>query len=180
MAPAASATVAGLVRRAISMRGTWCSRSSSAGVRARACSGRSTPAVQPRCRSFKRTWRSGRCASAPGLTSASTRSSSPASPSARAPSPARPRAFSTCVMKRLLNTGTTVAIPYADLQAQYRALQGEIDAAIHDVVASAQYVLGPAVGSFEKAFAEYCDVGHTVAVNSGTSALHLALLAAGI
>jgi len=73
-----------------------------------------------------------------------------------------------------------VAIPYADLQAQYRALQREIDAAIHDVLASAQFVLGPAVAAFEQSFAAYCGVAHTVAVNSGTSALHLALLAAGI
>ena len=73
-----------------------------------------------------------------------------------------------------------MTIPYADLPAQYRALQPEIDAAIHEVLASAQFVLGPAVASFERAFAAYCGVAEAVGVNSGTSALHLALLAAGI
>jgi dTDP-4-amino-4,6-dideoxygalactose transaminase len=71
-------------------------------------------------------------------------------------------------------------IPYADLKAQYRELQPEIDAAIHAVLESAEFVLGPAVSSFERDFAAYCGTAETVAVNSGTSALHLALLAAGV
>ena len=47
-------------------------------------------------------------------------------------------------------------------------------------IESAQFVLGPEVAAFEERFAAYCDVRHCVAVNSGTSALHLALLAAGV
>ncbi len=45
---------------------------------------------------------------------------------------------------------------------------------------STQFVLGPEVAAFEKRFAAYCNVDHCLAVNSGTSALHLALLAAGV
>src|SRR5262245_66169336 len=71
-------------------------------------------------------------------------------------------------------------IPFADLQAQYQRLKPEIDAAVLRVLDSAQFVLGPAVSSFEQNFAKYCDVREAVGVNTGTSALHLALLAAGV
>jgi dTDP-4-amino-4,6-dideoxygalactose transaminase len=71
-------------------------------------------------------------------------------------------------------------IPFLDLKAQYRQLKPEIDAAIGRAIDSAQFVLGPEVEAFEERFASYCNVRHCVAVNSGTSALHLALLAAGI
>ena len=71
-------------------------------------------------------------------------------------------------------------IPLVDLQTQYRRLKPEIEAAVGRVLESAQFVLGPAVESFEREFSAYCSVSHTVAVNSGTSALHVALLAAGI
>ncbi|WP_148287898.1 DegT/DnrJ/EryC1/StrS family aminotransferase, partial [Rhodopseudomonas sp. B29] len=71
-------------------------------------------------------------------------------------------------------------IPFLDLKAQYRQIKPEIDEAIARAVESAHFVLGPEVTAFEKRFAEYCGVGHCLAVNSGTSALHLALLAAGV
>jgi dTDP-4-amino-4,6-dideoxygalactose transaminase len=71
-------------------------------------------------------------------------------------------------------------IPFADLQSQYRGIKSEIDAAIGRVLDSAQFILGDEVAGFERDFAQYCQASETVAVNSGTSALHLALLAAGI
>lgn len=71
-------------------------------------------------------------------------------------------------------------IPFLDLKAQYRQIKSEIDAAVLHVLESSQFVLGPEVVAFEKKFATYCNTTHCVAVNSGTSALHLALLAAGI
>lgn len=71
-------------------------------------------------------------------------------------------------------------IPFVDLRAQHQAIRHELDAAIAAVLARADFVLGPEVEAFEEAFAEYCGVRHAVAVNSGTSALHLALLAAGV
>jgi dTDP-4-amino-4,6-dideoxygalactose transaminase len=71
-------------------------------------------------------------------------------------------------------------IRFLDLQEQYRQIKPEIDAAIFRVVDSGQFVLGPAVAAFEERFAAYCGVKYCVALNSGTSALHLALLAAGI
>src|ERR1700754_2724799 len=59
-------------------------------------------------------------------------------------------------------------------------MKPEIDAAVMRVIEGAQFVLGPEVTAFEERFASYCGVKHCLAVSSGTSALHLALLAAGI
>ena len=71
-------------------------------------------------------------------------------------------------------------IPFLDLKAQYRQIKPQVDAAVARVIDSAQFVLGPDVAAFEDRFAAYCNVDHCRAVNSGTSALHLALLAADI
>jgi dTDP-4-amino-4,6-dideoxygalactose transaminase len=71
-------------------------------------------------------------------------------------------------------------IPYLDLQAQFASIKPEIDRAIADALVSSQYVLGPAVAAFERDFAVYCQAPEAIGVNSGTSALHLALLAAGV
>ena len=71
-------------------------------------------------------------------------------------------------------------IQFLDLKAQYRSIKPEIDGAIARVIESAQFVLGSEVTAFEERFAAYCGVRHCVALNSGTAALHLALLAAGI
>lgn len=72
------------------------------------------------------------------------------------------------------------SVPFLDLQAQYRSISDEVDAAVARVLASAQFVLGPEVEAFESEFAAYCEAAHCLGVNSGTSALHLALLAAGV
>ncbi len=73
-----------------------------------------------------------------------------------------------------------VTIPLVDLKAQYQAIRTEIHGAVIETLDSTQFVLGPAVEDFETRFAAHCQAGHAVAVNSGTSALHLALLAAGV
>jgi dTDP-4-amino-4,6-dideoxygalactose transaminase len=71
-------------------------------------------------------------------------------------------------------------IPFLDLKAQYYSIKPEIDAAVLGVLESSQFVLGQEVEAFENDFAVYCQAKHAIGVNSGTSALHLALLAAGI
>mgnify|MGYP001358066321 CR=1 FL=1 len=71
-------------------------------------------------------------------------------------------------------------IPFSDLPAQYRSIAEELRAAVLGVLESGQYVLGREVAAFEQDFARYIDARHAVAVNTGTSALHLAMLAAGI
>ena len=71
-------------------------------------------------------------------------------------------------------------IPFVDLQAQYRSIEDEVNAAVLGVFASTQFVLGSEVAAFETLFADHVSVERAVGVNSGTSALHLAMLAAGI
>ena len=71
-------------------------------------------------------------------------------------------------------------IPLVDLKAQYRGIRKEIETAVSSVLESGQYVLGSEVAGFEEEFAAYSGARFGIAVNSGTSALHLALLAAGV
>jgi len=71
-------------------------------------------------------------------------------------------------------------IPMVDLKTQYHNLKSEIDRAVLDAMESSQFILGPNVSSFEKEAADYLGANHSVAVASGTDALHLAILAAGI
>ena len=71
-------------------------------------------------------------------------------------------------------------IPLVDLQAQYRSIKEEVDSAVLQVLESGHYVLGEEVASFEAEFAAACGVAHGIGVSSGTSALHLALLAVGV
>jgi dTDP-4-amino-4,6-dideoxygalactose transaminase len=71
-------------------------------------------------------------------------------------------------------------VPYFDLTAQYESLRTEISSVLDSVCGKAAFILGEEVEQFEHSFADYCGVKHCVALNSGTSALHLGLLAAGI
>jgi dTDP-4-amino-4,6-dideoxygalactose transaminase len=71
-------------------------------------------------------------------------------------------------------------IPFVDLKAQYHSIKEEVDAAVLRVLESCQFTLGSEVAEFEREFAAYSGSVHGMGVNTGTSALHLALLAAGI
>jgi dTDP-4-amino-4,6-dideoxygalactose transaminase len=71
-------------------------------------------------------------------------------------------------------------IPYSDLQPQFDSIGDEIRRAVLAVLDSRQFILGRHVEEFERAFGAYCGVEHAIAVNSGTSALHVALLAVGV
>jgi dTDP-4-amino-4,6-dideoxygalactose transaminase len=71
-------------------------------------------------------------------------------------------------------------IPFVDLKAQYNSIKNEINAAVFKSLESTQFVLGSEVVALEEEFSYYCDAKYGIAVNTGTSALHLALLAAGI
>jgi dTDP-4-amino-4,6-dideoxygalactose transaminase len=71
-------------------------------------------------------------------------------------------------------------IPVLDLLAQYAGLRDEVLQALREVADSTTYILGPRVAEFEEAFAAYTGARHCVGVNSGTSALHLALIAADV
>lgn len=71
-------------------------------------------------------------------------------------------------------------IPFVDLHAQYLSIKEEVDAAIHEVLDSSAYILGPAVTAFEKSFAEYIGTQYAIGVDSGTQAIELALRAIGL
>ena len=77
-------------------------------------------------------------------------------------------------------TGESIVIPFVDLKAQYTSIRDEVNAAIQGVLDSCQFTLGPEVAKFEEEFAVYCGSSMGIGVNTGTSALHLALLAADV
>jgi dTDP-4-amino-4,6-dideoxygalactose transaminase len=66
-------------------------------------------------------------------------------------------------------------VPYLDLRAQYRPLRSEVLSAFEEICESTGFAQGRAASEFEAEFAAYCGVDHCVSLNSGTSALHLAL-----
>jgi dTDP-4-amino-4,6-dideoxygalactose transaminase len=67
-------------------------------------------------------------------------------------------------------------IPYLDLPAQLRPLRKELDAVIAKTLDNCSFCLGPDVVQFERDFATYCGAQHSIGFNSGTSALHVAML----
>jgi dTDP-4-amino-4,6-dideoxygalactose transaminase len=73
-----------------------------------------------------------------------------------------------------------MSIPLADLVAQYRTIQADVDAALRSVLESGHFILGPNTKALEREIAAYLGVGQAVGVASGTDALILALRALGI
>lgn len=74
----------------------------------------------------------------------------------------------------------TRPIPMVDPAGEYRLLKDEIDAAVSRVLASGRYILGPEGEALEREVAAYVGARYAVGCNSGTDALHLPLVAAGI
>ncbi|HLN85844.1 MAG TPA: DegT/DnrJ/EryC1/StrS family aminotransferase [Candidatus Limnocylindrales bacterium] len=72
------------------------------------------------------------------------------------------------------------SIPFVDLKRSFADIRGEIDDAVQRTLDRGIFASGQAVASFEGDFARYCGTRHCVAVNSGTSALHLALITSGV
>jgi len=74
-----------------------------------------------------------------------------------------------------LNKADMDRVRYLDLQAQYDSIRTEVLSALEEICESSRFAQGPATSNFEAQFGSYCGVDHCVSVNSGTSALHLAL-----
>src|SRR3954469_11632871 len=72
------------------------------------------------------------------------------------------------------------SVPYLDLAAQMRPIRKDIDAAIARTLDNCSFCLGPDVLQFEKDFAAWNGAAHCVAMNTGTSALHIALMLLGV
>jgi len=68
-------------------------------------------------------------------------------------------------------------VPFVDFKKQYQTIKKEIEKEVKKVLDSGCYILGPEVENFEKEFARFCGAKYVLAVNNGTSALMLALLA---
>jgi dTDP-4-amino-4,6-dideoxygalactose transaminase len=73
-----------------------------------------------------------------------------------------------------------VKVPFLDLTRETAALRDELDAAIARVLDSGHYILSEELVRFESAFASACGASHSVGVASGTDAITIALLAAGV
>jgi dTDP-4-amino-4,6-dideoxygalactose transaminase len=73
-----------------------------------------------------------------------------------------------------------IKVPFLDLKAQYRSIRDEVLPALEAVCESTGFAQGPATKVFEEEFAAYCGVKYCVTLNSGTSALHVAMLCLGI
>jgi len=71
-------------------------------------------------------------------------------------------------------------VPFGDLARQYQLIRTEVDGAIARVLRKGWFILGEEVSAFERDFAAYLGCRNVVGVASGTDALHLALVAAGV
>ncbi len=71
-------------------------------------------------------------------------------------------------------------IAFIDLKKQYRTIQDEIDAKVHDVISEAAFIGGKYVRNFEYDFARFCNAQYCVGVGNGTDALYIALRSLGI
>jgi len=92
----------------------------------------------------------------------------------------KPFAVNTDQIRNRQSPLANASVPFVDLKAQYLTIKTEIDAAIARVIENTNFILGPQVEAFEKAFAEYVGSAFCVGVSSGTAALQLALMACGI
>lgn len=68
-------------------------------------------------------------------------------------------------------------IPFVDLSAQYATIAPDVEAAIAGTLKKSDFILGQNVNLFEEEFADFCNAQYAVGVDSGTSALELALRA---
>ena len=71
-------------------------------------------------------------------------------------------------------------VPLLDLTAQYRSIRWEVRSAIDRVCDAQHFILGPEVAACENEIAAFCGAAHAIGVSSGTDALLIALMAAGI
>jgi dTDP-4-amino-4,6-dideoxygalactose transaminase len=81
------------------------------------------------------------------------------------------------IMSTQMSMQAKQQVPFVDLGAQYRTIASEINEATARVIQEADFILGREVRLFEEEFAAFCEVQYAVGVDSGTSALELALRA---
>jgi dTDP-4-amino-4,6-dideoxygalactose transaminase len=79
-----------------------------------------------------------------------------------------------------LTKDKAMKVPLLDLKAQYQAIKSDVHACLNDLCESQQFILGEPVDRMEKALAHYCQAPYAVGVSSGSDALLISLMAAGI
>jgi dTDP-4-amino-4,6-dideoxygalactose transaminase len=79
-----------------------------------------------------------------------------------------------------ISNNVSNSIPFLDLVTPHVELEQELTEVFRKALRNAGFIGGPMVEEFEKAFAAFCDVSHSVAVSSGTDALRFALMASGV
>jgi len=80
----------------------------------------------------------------------------------------------------MIKTSLKMQVPFLDLKRQYHTISTEVHEAMQKVIDKTAFAGGPFTAAFENNFAKYCNTAHAIGVNSGTSALHLAMLVLGI
>jgi dTDP-4-amino-4,6-dideoxygalactose transaminase len=68
-------------------------------------------------------------------------------------------------------------VPFVDLVSQYQGIRNQILPVMENIMGKAQFIMGEDVTQFEREFAEFCTTKYAIGVDSGTSALELALRA---
>src|SRR3990170_3540153 len=79
-----------------------------------------------------------------------------------------------------VKTEFEATIPLLDLKAQYRTIRDEVREAIHQVLESQNFILGPEVEALEREVAAYSQCAYGIGVSSGTDAILISLMAIGI
>lgn len=77
-------------------------------------------------------------------------------------------------------SGSKTLVPFVNLPATHQALEKEIFEAITPLIRNAEFIMGKPVAEFENEFANYIGAKYCISLNSGTAALHLALMALGV
>ena len=77
-------------------------------------------------------------------------------------------------------TNSAVAVPFADLHAQYLGIKDALDAAIAEVIRTSAFIRGPFVQRFEEEFARVAGLRHCVSCANGTDSLYIAMRALGV
>jgi len=72
------------------------------------------------------------------------------------------------------------SVPFLDLVTPHAELEEELTGVFRRALLTAGFIGGPMVEEFEKAFADFCGVDHSIAISSGTDALRFALMACGV
>jgi len=71
-------------------------------------------------------------------------------------------------------------IPFLDLVTPHAELEPELTEVFRHALSTAAFIGGPMVEEFERAFADFCEVKHSIAISSGTDALRFAIMTCGV